>query len=305
MSSPEGGYRHLAWKAARWKVLTGATPEFGFWDSGLWTSGSCRLLLRTAGHQKISEASKTHTRRLIKARPPSRPPALNEERVRTLDSVILNGTPETPGRISGHWNRSVWTPDRPPPAGQIGAIGPDSGLRNAPPKSNRARCPDSGLRTLASAMAALNALVCEQLLAEALQHLPTSARAAFATPHVAEAAAVRELQAAHSALGTVREEAATVGQQLLPLRSPAELATLLQAELLYPPGTPKRSYKVLVELRTRGVTVPSEFELDLLLVVRPGQPRLPRVRRGRWGRLFVLNASRWLSACSSCALAGQ
>ena len=154
-------------------------------------------------------------------------------------------------------------------------------------------------------MAALNALVCEQVLAEALQHLPTSARAAFATPHVAEAAAVRELQAAHSALGTVREEAATVGQQLLPLRSPAELATLLQAELLYPPGTPKRSYKVLVELRTRGVTVPSEFELDLLLVVRPGQPRLPRVRRGRWGRLFVLNASRWLSACSSCALAGQ
>ena len=137
MSSPEGGYRHLAWKAARWKVLTEATPEFGFWDSGLWTSGSCRLLLRTAGHQKISEASKTHTRRLIKARPPSRPPALNEERVRTLDSVILNGTPETPGRISGHWNRSVWTPDRPPPAGQIGAIGPDSGLRNAPPKSNR------------------------------------------------------------------------------------------------------------------------------------------------------------------------
>jgi hypothetical protein len=89
MSSPEGGYRHLAWKAARWKVLTEATPEFGFWDSGLWTSGSCRLLLRTAGHQKISEASKTHTRRLIKARPPSRPPTLNEERVRTLDSLLF------------------------------------------------------------------------------------------------------------------------------------------------------------------------------------------------------------------------
>ena len=49
----------------------------------------------------------------------------------------------------------------------------------------------------------------------------------------------------------VHEEAATVGRQLLPLRSPAELATLLQAELLYPPGTPKRSYKVLEELRTR------------------------------------------------------
>ena len=131
MSSPEGGYRHLAWKAARWKVLTEATPEFGFWDSGLWTSGSCRLLLRTAGHQKISEASKTHTRRLIKARPPSRPPALNEERVRTLDSVILNGTPETPGRISGHWNRSLWTPERPPEV-KSGAM---SGLRT----------PDSGV----------------------------------------------------------------------------------------------------------------------------------------------------------------
>ena len=147
MSSPEGGYRHLAWKAARWKVLTEATPEFGFWDSGLWTSGSCRLLLRTAGHQKISEASKTHTRRLIKARPPSRPPALNEERVRTLDSVILNGTPETPGRISGHWNRSVWTPDRPPPrrSNRRNVRPPDSGT---PPRSQigrDVRTPDSGL----------------------------------------------------------------------------------------------------------------------------------------------------------------
>ena len=114
-------------------------------------------------------------------------------------------------------------------------------------------------------MAALNAIVCEALLAEASQHLPTSARSASATPHVVEAAAVRELQAAHAALGTVREEAATVGRQLLPLRSAAELATLLQAELLYPPGTPKRSNKVLVELRTHGVAMPSEFELDLLL----------------------------------------
>ena len=168
MSSPEGGYRHLAWKAARWKVLTGATPDFGFWDSGLWTSGSCRLLLRTAGHQKISEASKTHTRRLIKARPPSRPPTLNEERVRTLDSVIiLNGAPETPGRISGHWTRSVWTPDRPPPRrsnrrNRSGLRTPErppevksaqlrrnaSALRTPerPPEVKSAQCPHSGLR---------------------------------------------------------------------------------------------------------------------------------------------------------------
>ena len=120
---------------------------------------------------------------------------------------------------------------------------------------------------LVSAMAALNAFVCEQLLAEARQHLPPSAARALsasATP-LAEAAAARELQAGRAALASVREEAAAVGQQLLPLRSPAELAILLQVELLYPLGTPKRSYKVLVELRARGVVVPSQSELDLLL----------------------------------------
>ena len=63
----------------------------------------------------------------------------------------------------------------------------------------------------------------------------------------------------------MRAQAAAVGQQLLPLRSPAELAILLQVELLYPRGTPKRSYKVLVELRVRGVVVPSQSERDLLL----------------------------------------
>ena len=54
-------------------------------------------------------------------------------------------------------------------------------------------------------------------------------------------------------------------QPPLPLRSPAELVALLHSELLYPIGTPKRSYKVLMELRARGVVVPSQFELDLLL----------------------------------------
>lgn len=109
--------------------------------------------------------------------------------------------------------------------------------------------------------------MCELLLAEARQHLPPSAARALsasATP-LAEAAAARELQVGRAALASVREEAAAVGQQLLPLRSPAELAILLQVELLYPRGTPKRSYKVLVELRVRGVVVPSQSELDLLL----------------------------------------
>ena len=107
--------------------------------------------------------------------------------------------------------------------------------------------------------------MCELLLAEARQHLPPSAARALsasATP-LAEAAAARELQVGRAALASVREEAAAVG--LLPLHSPAELAILLQVELLYPRGTPKRSYKVLVELRVLGVVVPSQSELDLLL----------------------------------------
>ena len=88
--------------------------------------------------------------------------------------------------------------------------------------------------------------MCELLLAEARQHLPPSAARALsasATP-LAEAAAARELQVGRAALASVREEAAAVG--LLPLHSPAELAILLQVELLYPLGTPKRSYKVRV-----------------------------------------------------------
>ena len=160
------------------------------------------------------------------------------------------------------------TPDSQTPEPESGSRTPDSASvfrTSTHPFWQIAPWPDSGPCILYSAMAALNAIVCEALLAEAFQHLPTSARSASATPHVVEAAAVRELQAAHAALGTVREEAATVGRQLLPLRSAAELATLLQAELLYPPGTPKRSNKVLVELRTHGVAMPSEFELDLLL----------------------------------------
>ena len=113
----------------------------------------------------------------------------------------------------------------------------------------------------------LNALVCEALLAKAQQLLgqhSSDGRVGAAEARV-EAAAARDLQASHAALDSVREEAATVGRQLLPLRSPAALATLLQAELLYPFGTPQRSHVVLEELRTRGIDVPSECELELLL----------------------------------------
>ena len=115
---------------------------------------------------------------------------------------------------------------------------------------------------------AFDAFWCERLLAEAQRFLPTAptrARPAVMPQHVTEAAAARELQAAQAAITSVNEEAATVGKQLLPLRSAGDLIALLQVELLYPPGTPARSSKMLVELRCRGVVVPSEFELDELL----------------------------------------
>ena len=118
--------------------------------------------------------------------------------------------------------------------------------RHEPILGSRGWCPDSGFWFLAHGR--IYAYVCELLLAEARQHLPPSAARALsasATP-LAEAAAARELQVGRAALASVREEAAAVGQQLLPLRSPAELAILLQVELLYPLGTPKRSYKVRV-----------------------------------------------------------
>ena len=109
-----------------------------------------------------------------------------------------------------------------------------------------------GLWILISAM---EAFLTEMLLAEAQQYLPTAtarARPSATVPQVVEAAADRELQAARAALASVREEAAAVGRQLLPLRSPRDLATLLQMELLYPPGTPKRSCGVCENLTFGG-----------------------------------------------------
>ena len=111
-----------------------------------------------------------------------------------------------------------------------------------------------GVRTLWILISAMEAFLTEMLLAEAQQYLPTAtarARPSATVPQVVEAAADRELQAARAALASVREEAAAVGRQLLPLRSPGDLATLLQMELLYPPGTPKRSCGVCENLTRR------------------------------------------------------
>ena len=179
-------------------------------------------------------------------------------------------------------------------------------------------------RTVESDMEDLNALVCEALLAEAQQLLDqhsSEGRVGAAEARV-EAAAARDLQASRAALDTVREEAATVGRQLLPLRSPAALATLLQAELLYPLGTPRRSHMVLAELRTRGIVVPSEFELELLLsrlhasddwkgalrsMTVPGEQRCVLVPPGRIPELIsgvVLWAHPRVLGCESSAVDG-
>ena len=133
----------------------------------------------------------------------------------------------------------------------------------------------NGVRILVSGFSRAmhsDAYVCELLLAEARQHLPPSAARALsasATP-LAEAAAARELQVGRAALASVREEAAAVGQQLLPLRSPAELAILLQVELLYPLGTPLLYYHLL--RRNKGsidrLQVNQQLRVEILEEVR-------------------------------------
>ena len=77
-------------------------------------------------------------------------------------------------------------------------------------------------------------LVCEQLLAEAQRFLAGAAPPASvaAAPHSDAAAA--ELSAAHAALAPIYKEAQSVGLQLLPLRSPADV---LRTELTDPQRT--------------------------------------------------------------------
>ena len=68
-----------------------------------------------------------------------------------------------------------------------------------------------------------------------------------------------------ASLAPVYKEAAAIGMQLLPLRSPADILKLAEAELLYPAGVPFRTRKMLAELADRHVHISTEFELDLLL----------------------------------------
>ena len=107
----------------------------------------------------------------------------------------------------------------------------------------------------------MEAFVLAQLLADAEKLLaaevaPPSAPAALtlapAVPHPDP-----EVAAGERALVSVQKEAAAVGLQLLPLRSPGDLAALLEAELL--------EQLVQAELRLRGLPLLDEFMLEQLL----------------------------------------
>ena len=50
-------------------------------------------------------------------------------------------------------------------------------------------------------------------------------------------------------LGSMREEAATIGMELYPLTTVAEVAALVASALLYPSGTPFRASKMRTKLR--------------------------------------------------------
>ena len=115
-------------------------------------------------------------------------------------------------------------------------------------------------------MESSEAVVCELLLAEA-QRLLAGATQQAATPQARPAQTARApgQSAALAALADVRQAATTLGMQLLPLRSPTDLATLLVVSLLYPAGTPARATKMLAELLSRGVELPGEYELMQLL----------------------------------------
>ena len=115
-------------------------------------------------------------------------------------------------------------------------------------------------------MESSEAVVCELLLAEA-QRLLAGATQQAATPQARPAPPARApgQSAALAALADVRQAATTLGMQLLPLRSPTDLATLLVVSLLYPAGTPARATKMLAELLSRGVELPGEYELMQLL----------------------------------------
>ena len=69
-----------------------------------------------------------------------------------------------------------------------------------------------------------------------------------------------KLAGVHAALAAVEKEASILGQQLYPLRSPGEVAAVLEAQLVFPAGTPHRARRMLEELRLRDKRAESRAE---------------------------------------------
>ena len=109
----------------------------------------------------------------------------------------------------------------------------------------------------------------EMLLAEAQKQLTTGGDAlvpeALECQPCAEPTPPDGLAGTRAALDTIEKEASLLGMQLHPLRSLDELAVVLETQLVFPEGTPRRARRVLEELRLRGVNLSTEFELTQLV----------------------------------------
>jgi len=112
----------------------------------------------------------------------------------------------------------------------------------------------------------LERLICDQLLVEAqrlLEHAP--AAAALEPVALAPSASAEVPCSLDRTLGGMREEAATIGMELYPLTTVAEVAALVASALLYPSGTPFRASRMRTELHIRGVHLTTDYELTRLL----------------------------------------
>ena len=120
-------------------------------------------------------------------------------------------------------------------------------------------------------MAAFESSFVEMLLAEVQKHLSTGGvpealeSLSLECQPCAEPTAPDGLTGTRAALAAVEKEASLLGLQLHPLRSLDELAAVLETQLVFPEGTPRRARRMLEELRLRGVNLSTEFELTQLI----------------------------------------
>lgn len=134
----------------------------------------------------------------------------------------------------------------------------------------------------------LDGVVMQQLVAEAQQYLTAGGAdvpASIRCEPCDEQPTAGKLAGVHAALAAVEKEASILGQQLYPLRSPGEVAAVLEAQLVFPAGTPHRARRMLEELRLRDINVSTEFEVTQLLQATELQSVGGRASR-RWSRGF-------------------